>query len=64
MLEEEEGLKGLLKYVVYPDKGGTWRVQAVPTSSGSFNNRLGLYLCHASSTLVVYFCIRLVMQDD
>ena len=44
MLEEEEGLKGLLKYVVYPDKGGTWRVQAVPTSSGSFNNRLGLCL--------------------
>ena len=44
MLEVEERVKGLLKYVVYPDKGGTWRVQAVPVSNGSFINRLGLYL--------------------
>ena len=42
MLEVEEGVKGLLKYVVYPDKGGTWRVQAVPVSNGSFINRLPL----------------------
>ena len=39
MLEEEEGLKDLLKYVIYPDKGGSWRVQAVPIGSGSFTNR-------------------------
>lgn len=45
MLEEEEGLKDLVKYVVFSDKGGSWRVQAVPIGSGSFKNRLDLCVC-------------------
>ena len=45
MLEKEEGVQGQLKYVVFPDKGGTWRVQAVPISNGSFKNRFGFYIC-------------------
>ena len=63
MLEEEEGLKDLLKYVIYPDKGGSWRVQAVPIGSGSFTNRwtcVCMYCVvsvHASSSaLLVHMC--------
>jgi uncharacterized UPF0160 family protein len=42
-LEKELSLEGVLKYVVFEDvKGKTWRVQAVPSKLGSFENRLSL----------------------
>ena len=56
MLEEEEGVKGQLKYVIFPDKGEAWRVQAVPISNGSFKNRLGLFVLYI-------FCACGVMQS-
>ncbi|ESN98584.1 hypothetical protein HELRODRAFT_192998 [Helobdella robusta] len=54
MLEQEEemdedGLKDksnsasrLVKYVLYPDLNGSWRIQCVPLSRNSFDNRLSL----------------------
>ena len=43
-LEEGEGgpEAGVLKYAVFPDTRGNWRMQAVPAAPGSFANRLPL----------------------
>lgn len=41
-LEEEMGVAGLVKYVLYTDQAGAWRVQAVPAAKGSFQSRLAL----------------------
>ncbi|CAM9313090.1 unnamed protein product [Ectocarpus sp. 6 AP-2014] len=43
-LEEEMGIAGELKYVLYAegDPAGKWRIQAVPVSEGSFALRLPL----------------------
>ena len=38
-LEKEQGIAGQLLYVVFPDSGGSWRVQAVPVESESFECR-------------------------
>jgi len=42
ILEVEQGIEGLLKYVVFQDTNGTWRVQCVPQSNSSFGNRKSL----------------------
>jgi len=43
---EAEGVDGLnhgdLKYILYPDSNGAWRVQCVPLEECSFTNRLSL----------------------
>lgn len=41
-LEEEHGVAGLVKYCLYTDTAGAWRVQAVPVAKGSFQSRLAL----------------------
>lgn len=39
-LEDEAGCKGAIKYVLYDDGKGAWRLQAVPVEVGSFTSRL------------------------
>lgn len=41
-IEEEQNISPSIKYVVYPDNNGHWRVQCVPLRIGSFENRLSL----------------------
>ena len=41
-LEQEEGLKEGVLYTVYTDQSGKWRIQCVPQSPDSFENRLSL----------------------
>jgi len=42
-LEEEAAEKGVVKYVLYPDQNGKWRVQCVPLGDDApFQNRLTL----------------------
>jgi uncharacterized UPF0160 family protein len=41
-IEEEEGVLGMVKYVLYQDQKGQWRIHAVPEKVGSFASRLGL----------------------
>ena len=41
-LEEEAGVVGSVKYVLYGDNKGSWRIHAVPEKVGSFVSRLGL----------------------
>eukprot|EP00735_Rhodelphis_limneticus_P012324 TRINITY_DN5556_c0_g1::TRINITY_DN5556_c0_g1_i1::g.9416::m.9416 TRINITY_DN5556_c0_g1::TRINITY_DN5556_c0_g1_i1::g.9416 ORF type:complete len:355 (+),score=77.93,sp/Q55G91/U160_DICDI/49.84/1e-111,UPF0160/PF03690.8/8.7e-131 TRINITY_DN5556_c0_g1_i1:57-1067(+) len=41
-LEEELGLTDKIIYMIYPDTNGSWRVQAVPVATGSFQSRLAL----------------------
>lgn len=41
-LEEERGIVGKTKYVLYTDQSGAWRVQCVSVSHSSFTNRLSL----------------------
>jgi uncharacterized UPF0160 family protein len=41
-LEEEAGVGGLVKYVLYSDHKGGWRIHAVPEKVGSFTSRLAL----------------------
>lgn len=41
-LEEEAGVAGLVKYVLYFDSAGTVRIHAVPAKLGSFELRLAL----------------------
>ncbi|KAL9651698.1 hypothetical protein ABK040_009313 [Willaertia magna] len=43
VLEEKCGLKGLVKYALFEDKNGSWRVQAVPLDENSFASRLALH---------------------
>lgn len=38
-IEEAREAKGVVKYVIFQDLKGAWRVQAVPTEEGSFANR-------------------------
>eukprot|EP00036_Acanthoecidae_sp_10tr_P011013 CAMPEP_0182919632 /NCGR_PEP_ID=MMETSP0105_2-20130417/2874_1 /TAXON_ID=81532 ORGANISM="Acanthoeca-like sp., Strain 10tr" /NCGR_SAMPLE_ID=MMETSP0105_2 /ASSEMBLY_ACC=CAM_ASM_000205 /LENGTH=322 /DNA_ID=CAMNT_0025056861 /DNA_START=73 /DNA_END=1037 /DNA_ORIENTATION=- len=41
-LERETKAEGRLKYVLYPDSRGMWRVHAAPAEEGSFKTRRGL----------------------
>lgn len=42
-LEKESECVGVVKYVLYPEKGNKgWRVQAVPSNEGAFSLRKGL----------------------
>ncbi|XP_022095011.1 UPF0160 protein MYG1, mitochondrial-like isoform X2 [Acanthaster planci] len=41
-LEESKKIDKSIKYVLYTDQNGKWRVQCVPVSSNSFTNRLSL----------------------
>lgn len=41
-LEKEQGLQGLVKFVLFTDPKGKWRVQAVPKTPDSFESRVGL----------------------
>lgn len=41
-LEEEGNITPPIKYVLFGDKSGNWRVQCVPQAVGSFQNRLSL----------------------
>jgi len=41
-LEKEQDIEGQLYYVIYADQSGKWRVQCVPISSSTFQNRLSL----------------------
>ncbi|XP_028577359.2 MYG1 exonuclease [Podarcis muralis] len=41
-LEQELGVKKPLKFVLYTDLGGQWRVQCVPAGLHTFQNRLSL----------------------
>lgn len=41
-LEEELRITPLIKYVLFSDKNGHWRVQCVPQALSSFQNRLSL----------------------
>lgn len=39
-IEKDAGEIGRIKYVLYPDRASkTWRIQAVPAESGSFQSR-------------------------
>jgi len=38
-LEEELQLSPLVKYVLFTDKSDSWRVQCVPATNNSFENR-------------------------
>lgn len=42
LLEKDLALEGLIKFVLYTDDRGKWRVQAVPKSPQSFESRVGL----------------------
>jgi len=37
-IEEELNIKGQLKYVLFADQGGQWRIQCIPKSPSSFEN--------------------------
>lgn len=41
-LEEEFGQQGKVKFVLYPDQRQQWRIQTVPPSEGSFDQRVSL----------------------
>ena len=41
-LEQEQGLDGNILYTIYTDQSGKWRIQCVPQSPDSFENRLSL----------------------
>jgi uncharacterized UPF0160 family protein len=41
-LEKEHGVEPLIKFVLYTDQGGMWRVQAVTVEGKAFENRLSL----------------------
>ncbi|CAL1546705.1 unnamed protein product [Lymnaea stagnalis] len=41
-LEQEENISPNILYVLYTDQNNSWRVQCVPLSLGSFENRLSL----------------------
>lgn len=38
-LEKERSIVGKVKYALFPDTRGGWRIKAVPVESGSFTNR-------------------------
>jgi len=41
-IEEEQGIEGHIKFALFPDQSGNWRVQCVPLTKNSFENRLSL----------------------
>ncbi|BFZ04100.1 hypothetical protein BsWGS_07139 [Bradybaena similaris] len=41
-LEEEMNLSQPILYILFPDKNGQWRIQCVPASLNSFENRLSI----------------------
>ncbi|MGH0167503.1 UNVERIFIED_CONTAM: hypothetical protein FKN15_062159 [Acipenser sinensis] len=41
-LEQELGIETTVKFVLYPDQSGQWRVQCVPAGPHTFQNRLSL----------------------
>lgn len=41
-IEKEMGIEGTIKYCLFKDTSGKWRVQCVPISANSFTNRLSL----------------------
>jgi uncharacterized UPF0160 family protein len=41
-MEKEHSIDPLIKFVLYTDQGGMWRVQAVTVEGKAFENRLGL----------------------
>ncbi|XP_066285897.1 MYG1 exonuclease-like [Branchiostoma lanceolatum] len=41
-LEKDMKVDPSIKYVLYPDQGGNWRVQCVPVATQSFESRLAL----------------------
>jgi len=41
-IEEEMGIKGLLKYALFADQSGQWRIQCVPLEEAGFENRVSL----------------------
>jgi uncharacterized UPF0160 family protein len=41
-MEKEHGVDPLIKFVLYTDQAGMWRVQAVTVEGKAFENRLGL----------------------
>lgn len=41
-IEEELGIKGHVKYVLYTDQQKQWRIQSVPLDEGGFDNRAPL----------------------
>lgn len=41
-LEKEQDLVGRVKFVLFTDEKGKWRVQAVPKTPNSFESRVGL----------------------
>jgi len=41
-IEVDHNLQGLVKYVLYKDSHGGWRIHAAPVSAGSFASRLAL----------------------
>lgn len=43
-LEHDQQSTPLVKYVIYLDSNDSWRVQCVPTSDNSFENRFDAYL--------------------
>ncbi|KAF0973237.1 hypothetical protein FDP41_008444 [Naegleria fowleri] len=43
VLEEKYNAKGLIKYALFQDVKGDWRVQAVPVEPGSFSSRIPLH---------------------
>ena len=42
MIEEEMNLKDEIKFCIYRDSDGSYRVQTIPVSMGSFNYRVGI----------------------
>jgi len=42
-IEEDLGIEGAIKFVLYADNSGKWRVQTVPDQVGSFGFRVGLH---------------------
>lgn len=42
-LEIELNISGLIKFVIFADQYGKWRVQAVPLTANSFDNRIPLH---------------------
>lgn len=41
-IEQEQNISPPIKFVIYADSNGNWRVQCVPVRIGSFENRLSL----------------------
>ena len=49
-VEDEQDIQPTIKFVLFTDQGGKWRVQCVPTELFSFDNRYVLSLLGVCST--------------